>query len=101
MNFNNYTIKSQEAIQKATEVAGSNQQQAIETGHILKGIQLTDDNVVNFVAKKIGVNQNLLNSRVDAIVQAYPKVSGGSPYLSNDAAAALQKATGYLKEFND
>ena len=101
MNFNNYTIKSQEAIQKATEIAGSNQQQAIETGHILKGIQLTDENVIPFLAKKLGVNLNMLNSRVDALVQAYPKVSGGNPYLANDAAAALQKATSYLKEFQD
>jgi len=101
MNFNNYTIKSQEAIQKATEIAGGNQQQAVETGHILNGIQQTDENVINFLVKKLGVNQNLLNTRLDAIVNAYPKVSGGSPYLSNDAAAALQKATTYLKEFSD
>ncbi|GEO06547.1 chaperone protein ClpB [Adhaeribacter aerolatus] len=101
MNFNNYTIKSQEAIQKATEIAGGNQQQAVETGHILKGIQQTDENVINFLVKKLGVNQNMLNTRLDALVNAYPKVSGGSPYLSNDAAAALQKATTYLKEFHD
>jgi ATP-dependent Clp protease ATP-binding subunit ClpB len=101
MNFNNYTIKSQEAIQKATEIAGSNQQQAIETGHLLKGIQLTDENVIPFLAKKLGVNLNMLNSRVDPQVEAYPRVSGGNPYLSKDAAAALQKATSYLKEFQD
>ncbi|KAA5542944.1 ATP-dependent chaperone ClpB [Adhaeribacter rhizoryzae] len=101
MNFNNYTIKSQEAIQKATEIAGGNQQQAVETGHILKGIQQTDENVINFLTKKLGVNQNMLNTRLDALVTAYPKVSGGSPYLSNEAAAALQKATTYLKEFHD
>ncbi|MDB5261318.1 MAG: ATP-dependent chaperone ClpB [Adhaeribacter sp.] len=101
MDFKNYTIKSQEAIQKATEIAGGNQQQAVETGHILKGIQQTDENVINFLVKKLGVNQNMLNTRLDALVTAYPKVSGGSPYLSNDAAAALQKATTYLKEFHD
>ncbi|MBK0401670.1 ATP-dependent chaperone ClpB [Adhaeribacter sp. BT258] len=101
MNFNNYTIKSQEAIQKATEIAGGNQQQAVETGHLLKGILQTDENVTSFLIKKLGVNQNILNTRLDQIVAAYPKVSGGSPYLSNAAAAALQKATNYLKEFND
>ena len=69
MNFNNYTIKSQEAIQKATEIAGSNQQQAIETGHILKGIQLTDENVIPFLAKKLGVNLNMLNTRLDTLVE--------------------------------
>ena len=101
MNFNNFTIKSQEAIQKATEIAGGNQQQAVETGHLLKGILQTDENVTSFLIKKLGVNQNILNTRLDQIVAAYPKVSGGSPYLSNAAAAALQKATNYLKEFND
>ena len=101
MNFNNYTIKSQEAIQKATEIAGGNQQQAIETGHILKGIQQTDENVITFLGKKLGVNQNMLNMSLNAIVEGYPKVSGGNPYLSNAAAAALQKATSYLKEFKD
>ncbi|MBC6988082.1 ATP-dependent chaperone ClpB [Hymenobacter sp. BT491] len=101
MNFNNYTIKAQEAVQKATEIAGANQQQAIETGHLLKGILQSDENVVSFLTKKLGANQNLLNTRLDAIVTGYPKVSGGSPYLSNEANAALQRATNYLKEFED
>ncbi|MBW3128070.1 ATP-dependent chaperone ClpB [Hymenobacter profundi] len=101
MNFNNYTIKAQEAVQKATELAGANQQQAIETGHLLRGILQSDENVVGFLTKKLGANQNLLTQRLDAIVSGYPKVSGGSPYLSNDANAALQRATGFLKEFGD
>src|SRR6478736_3920876 len=101
MNFNNYTIKSQEAIQKATEIAGGNQQQAVETGHLLKGILETDENVTSFLIKKLGVNKNILDTKLNQIIAAYPKVSGGSPYLSNAAAAALQKATNYLKEFND
>ncbi|MCA8832742.1 ATP-dependent chaperone ClpB [Hymenobacter pini] len=101
MNFNNYTIKAQEAVQKATEIAGGNQQQAIETGHLLKGLFQSDENVLSFLAKKLGVNLNILTPRLDAIITAYPKVSGGSPYLSNEAAAALQRATGFLKEFDD
>ncbi|MBT9391831.1 ATP-dependent chaperone ClpB [Hymenobacter sp. NST-14] len=101
MNFNNYTIKAQEAVQKATELAGANQQQAIETGHLLKGLFQSDENVLSFVAKKLGANLNILTPRLDAIVAAYPKVSGGSPYLANETAAALQRATGYLKEFQD
>ena len=101
MNFNNYTIKSQEAIQKATEIAGGYQQQAIEPGHLLKGILQTDENVTTFLLKKLNLNQRHLDTKLDEIVQGYPKVSGGSPYLSNDAAAALQKATAYLKEFKD
>ncbi|NVO31346.1 ATP-dependent chaperone ClpB [Hymenobacter lapidiphilus] len=101
MNFNNYTIKAQEAVQKATELAGGNQQQAIETGHLLKGLFQSDENVLSFLAKKLGVNLNILTPRLDDIVAAYPKVSGGSPYLANDANSALQRATGYLKEFGD
>ncbi|MCB2379282.1 ATP-dependent chaperone ClpB [Hymenobacter sp. BT635] len=101
MNFNNYTIKAQEAVQKATEIAGGNQQQAIETGHLLKGLFQSDENVLSFLAKKLGVNLNIHTPRLDAIVAGYPKVSGGSPYLSNEAAAALQRATGFLKEFDD
>ncbi|SET81518.1 ATP-dependent chaperone ClpB [Hymenobacter actinosclerus] len=101
MNFNNYTIKAQETVQKATELAGGNQQQAIETGHLLKGLFQSDENVLSFLAKKLGVNLNILGPRLDDIVAAYPRVSGGSPYLSNDANAALQRATGYLKEFGD
>ncbi|QJX47327.1 ATP-dependent chaperone ClpB [Hymenobacter taeanensis] len=101
MNFNNYTIKAQEAVQKATEIAGGNQQQAIETGHLLKGLFQSDENVLSFLAKKLGVNLNILTPRLDALVTGYPKVSGGSPYLSNEAAAALQRATGFLKEFDD
>ncbi|SNR86492.1 ATP-dependent chaperone ClpB [Hymenobacter mucosus] len=101
MNFNNYTIKAQEAVQKATEIAGGNQQQAIDTGHLLKGLFQSDENVLSFLAKKLGVNLNILTPRLDALVTGYPKVSGGSPYLSNEAAAALQRATGFLKEFDD
>ncbi|HEX8426489.1 ATP-dependent chaperone ClpB [Hymenobacter sp.] len=101
MNFNNYTIKAQEAVQKATEIAEGNQQQAIETGHLLKGLFQSDENVLSFLAKKLGVNLNILTPRLDTIVAGYPKVSGGSPYLSNEAAAALQRATNFLKEFDD
>ncbi|GAB2791418.1 ATP-dependent Clp protease ATP-binding subunit ClpB [Hymenobacter luteus] len=101
MNFTDYTIKAQEAVQKATEIAGGNQQQAIETGHLLKGLFQSDENVLSFLAKKLGVNLNILTPRLDALVTGYPKVSGGSPYLSNEAAAALQRATGFLKEFDD
>ncbi|SHJ15641.1 ATP-dependent Clp protease ATP-binding subunit ClpB [Hymenobacter daecheongensis DSM 21074] len=101
MNFNNFTIKAQEAVQKATEIAGANQQQAIETGHLLKGLFQSDENVLSFLANKLGVNLNILTPRLDSIVAAYPKVSGGSPYLSNDANAALQRANNFLKEFED
>ncbi|MES2733136.1 MAG: ATP-dependent chaperone ClpB [Bacteroidota bacterium] len=101
MNFNNYTIKAQEVIQKASEIALANTQQAIETGHLLKAVLTSDENMMSFLLKKLNINRNILDSKLEEIIQAYPKVSGGSPYLGNEAAAALQKATNFLKEFGD
>lgn len=101
MNFNNYTIKSQEVIQKATEIAAHHEQQAIEPGHILKAILEAKENMISFILKKLNVNAGLLQSKLDEIVKQYPRVSGGSSYLSSSATQALNKATSYLKEFGD
>ncbi|MVZ66612.1 ATP-dependent chaperone ClpB [Sphingobacterium sp. DK4209] len=101
MNFNNYTIKAQEAIQKASEIAVGNQQQAIEPAHILKALLTVDENVVGHLLKKLNVNINYVTTEVDKQIDALPKVSGSNVYLSNSSAAVLQKAQSYLKEFND
>ena len=101
MDFKNFTIKAQEAVQKATEIAGGNQQQAVETGHLLKGLFQSDESVFSFLANKLGANLNILTPRLDAIVAAYPKVSGGSPYFANDAAAAVQRANTAMKDLGD
>lgn len=101
MNFNNFTIKAQEAIQQASEIAQGNQQQAIETAHILKGLLTVDENVVSYVLKKLNVNLNILNQHLDEQIAKFPKVSGSSPYLTSGANSALQKAQSYLKEFKD
>ncbi|WMJ71684.1 ATP-dependent chaperone ClpB [Cytophagaceae bacterium ABcell3] len=101
MNFNNYTIKAQEVIQKAAEVAGGYQQQAIETGHLLKAILQTDENIAGFIFKKLNINKEPLESKLEEVIKSYPKVSGGNPYLSNEAHKALQQATNYLKDFGD
>ncbi|WP_121811807.1 ATP-dependent chaperone ClpB [Mucilaginibacter kameinonensis] len=101
MNFNNFTIKAQEAVQKASEIAVGNQQQAIETAHLLKGLLLVDENVITYLLKKLNVNLNRLNDTLDAQIASFPKVSGSNVYLSSEANSALQKATGYLKEFKD
>ncbi|MEA3479071.1 MAG: AAA family ATPase, partial [Bacteroidota bacterium] len=101
MNFNNYTIKSQEVIQKAQEIADVNQHQAIETAHILKSILTFDENVAPYILRKLDVNLEIMGQALDRIIQAYPKVSGGEQYLSKDADKALQKAVTFLKEFND
>src|SRR6478735_264899 len=101
MNFNNYTIKAQEAVQKAVEMASGNGQQAVETGHILKGVLEADENVTAFLLKKLNVNRKNFEAVLDTIIATYPKVSGSSPYLSNDANAALNKAASHLKDFED
>ncbi|CAM3477465.1 ATP-dependent chaperone ClpB [Sphingobacterium prati] len=101
MNFNNYTIKAQEAIQKASEIAAGNQQQAIETAHILKALLTVDENVVSHLLKKLNVNITYLGTELDKQIERFPKISGSNIYLSSGANNALQKAQGYLKEFND
>ena len=101
MNFNNFTIKAQEAVQQASEIAQGNQQQAIETAHLLKGLLHVDENVVSYVLKKLNVNLNLLNQHLDDKISRYPKVSGSNVYLSTASNLALQKAQTYLKEFKD
>ena len=101
MNLNNFTIKSQEAIQQAMQIATINGNQAIENGHILKAILEVDENVTPFILKKLGVNQQNFSKTVDAIVTSYPKVSGGEPYFSRNANQTVAKATNYLTEFKD
>jgi len=101
MNFNNFTIKAQEAVQKASEIAEGNQQQAVENAHLLKGLLLVDENVVTYLLKKLNVNLNRLNETLDQQIASFPKVSGSNVYLSSDANSALQKAQSYLKEFKD
>jgi ATP-dependent Clp protease ATP-binding subunit ClpB len=101
MNFNNFTIKAQEAVQQASAITEGNQQQAIETAHLLKGLLNVDENVVSYVLKKLNVNINLLNQILDAQINKFPKVSGSNVYLSSGANSALQKAQGYLKDFKD
>ena len=101
MNFNNFTIKSQEAVDKATGIATAKQNQVIETGHLLKGMLLEDENVVPYLLKKLNVNLDSFTQELDKIIDAYPKVTGGDHYLSNDATKALQKAIALSQEFKD
>ncbi|WP_294143157.1 ATP-dependent chaperone ClpB [uncultured Sanguibacteroides sp.] len=101
MNMNNYTIKSQEAVQEAVQIAQEKGQQAIETGHLLKGIIAKGENITNFIFNKLGVNGRNVVSALDRIVDSYPKVSGGSPYLSEDANKVLEKATKIAGEMGD
>lgn len=101
MNFNRYTIKSQELLQQASQIALGNQQPIIETGHLLKALLEADENTINFLFNKTGSNKILVQNKIEELLPSYPKSSGESPYLSNEAAAALQRAERYLNEFKD
>ena len=101
MNFNNFTIKSQEAVQKAVEITSANGQQAIEPVHLLKGVVDVGESLVNYIFQKLGVNVNLLKTAVDREIASLPKVSGGEPYLSREANAVLQKASDYSSKMGD
>ena len=101
MNFNNFTIKSQEAVQEAINLAQSRGQQAIETAHILYGVMKVGENVTNFIFQKLGLNGQQISLVLDKQIDSFPKVSGGEPYLSREANEVFQKATQYSKEMGD
>ena len=101
MNFEKYTIKSQEAIQKSAEIAIGGHHQAIEPGHLLKAILTTDENVIGYLIKKLNVNRVLLDSKLDEVLHGYPRVTGQQPYLSSTTNSVLQQAEKELREFKD
>ena len=101
MNLNNFTIKSQEAIERAQQIADSNEHQAIENAHLLKGVMEVDENVTPFLFNKMEVDFNVVKQALGRILESLPKVSGGEVYLSRDANKALQKAQAFLKEYGD
>ena len=102
MNFNNFTIKSQEVVQKAVELCRSNNNQAIEPAHLLKAIIDEGESVVKFIFQKLGANINMVQTEVDRDINALPKVTGGNePYLSRESNEALQKAIDYSKKQGD
>ena len=101
MNLNNFTIKSQEAVQQAVQLVTRNNQQAIEPEHLLKAVIMTGESVTNFLFQKLGINIPNLNRVLDRQIESLPKVSGGEPYLSNDANKVLQKAIDYSSKMGD
>ncbi len=101
MNFNNFTIKSQEAIQKAVDIAKGNGQQSIEPVHLLKGVMTEGDSLIKFLFQKVGANLSQLSDRVDNAIASLPKVSGGEPYLSRESNDVLQKALDVSKKMGD
>ncbi|NUM32815.1 MAG: ATP-dependent chaperone ClpB [Bacteroidetes bacterium] len=103
MNLNQFTIKSQEAIQKAQELAFNSNNPSIETGHLLKALFITDENVLVYALKKVNANYDRISNALDAILKSYPVQQGGNQevYLSKEANTALLKALGMLKTFGD
>jgi len=101
MNLNNFTIKSQEAVQQSVQLVSQRGQQVIEAAHILKAVILTGESVVNFLFQKLGVSVQNLQMVLDRQLDSYPKVSGGEPYLSSEANAVLQKAIEYSGKMGD
>lgn len=101
MNFNNLTIKSQEVIQQAQQLAQEYGHQQIENEHIFKAITTVDENVAPFLLKKLNINVNLFNQILDKTLESFPKVSGGDIMLSRDASTMLNNATSIAKKMND
>ena len=101
MNLNNFTIKSQEAVQQSVQLVSQRGQQVIEAAHILKAVIMTGESVMNFLFQKLGVNVQNLQMVLDRQLDSYPKVSGGEPYLSSEANAVLQKAIEYSGKMGD
>ena len=101
MNFNNFTIKAQEAVQEAVNLVQSRGQQAIEPVHLLAGILKVGENIVNFIFQKLGMNPQQVALVLDRQIDSLPKVSGAEPYLSREANEVLQKAIDYSKQMGD
>ena len=101
MDFNQFTIKAQEVMQQAVKIANANNQQAVETGHILEALFEKADSITSFLLKKLDVNTSALSSALQRIISSYPKVSGGEAYLSSAANKAMLEAENQLKSFGD
>ena len=99
MNLNQFTIKAQEAVQQAFQVAQGFNHQAIETGHLLKGVIQTEEGLTRFIFSKLGIGNVM--PILDKVIESYPKVSGGEPYLGRGASDALQKALQKAREMDD
>ena len=101
MNFDKYTVKSQEVLQHAASLTTGAGQQAIEPAHLLKAILEFDQHVISFLLKKLEISKELLITKTDELIATYAKVTDQQPYLSNDSASALQNAEIQLKTFKD
>ncbi len=101
MNFNEYTVKSQEAVQKAQQIAQGYNHPQIEVTHVLKGILEVDENVLPFLLKKLNVNTNVFKQTIDSMLESFPKVSNSEIRLSNEAGKMLNNAMNIAKKMKD
>ena len=101
MNLNNFTIKSQEAIQQAFTIAQGYNHQAVEPAHLLKGVISQSESIVGFVLRKLGVNPSTFDVVLTKILESFPKVSGGEQYLSQLSSRVLQKSVDFSKSLGD
>ena len=102
MNFNNFTIKSQEAVQKAVEIARGYDHQAIEPAHLLKAMIEEGESVIKFIFQKLGLNESTIVQSLDKEISKYPRIQGGqNPYLSSSSNEALTKALDFAKKQGD
>jgi ATP-dependent Clp protease ATP-binding subunit ClpB len=101
MNFNQFTVKAQECVQATQQIAVEKGHQSLEPGHLLQGILQTDDTVTPFLLKKCGVTPHTMTPILDKIVEGYPKVSGGQPFLSRSLSEVFNKANSYLQSMGD
>ena len=101
MNFNNFTIKAQEAVQTAQQIAQQYGHQELQNEHFFKAIEQVDENVLPFLFKKLNINREQLNKQLDAALQGFAKVSGGDMGISRDASTMLNEAVNIAKKWND
>ncbi len=101
MNLNNFTLKAQESVQQAFNIAEAKGQQAVECAHILKGVMSQAESITNFLFGKMGVNTATLTRETDRLIDSFPKVSGAESYLSSSASEALRKANNFASKMKD
>jgi ATP-dependent Clp protease ATP-binding subunit ClpB len=101
MNLNNFTLKAQESVQQAFNIATSKGQQAVECAHLLKGIMSEAENITGFLFGKIGVDAASIEKQIDKLIETYPKVSGAETYVSSNASEAIRKAGNHASAMKD
>jgi ATP-dependent Clp protease ATP-binding subunit ClpB len=101
MNLNNFTLKAQESVEQAFNIASAKGQQAVECAHILKGVLNQAESVTDFLFGKMGVNTSSLVNEIDNLIDSFPRVSGAESYISSIASEALRKANDHAAQMKD